>query len=62
MGIKTMFSDRADVSQMLINAGPIKVDSFVHKAFISVNEEGTEAAAVTSTKHYLIMELIIQIF
>ncbi len=47
LGMEAMFdSSRADFSQM--TSDPVKVDTVKHKTFVEVNEEGTEAAAVTS--------------
>lgn len=46
MGMENAFSDRADFSQM-IDGGGVKIDDVIHKTFVEVNEEGTEAAAVT---------------
>ena len=46
MGMPLAFSDFADFSQ-LVEGGGVKIDDVIHKAFIEVDEEGTEAAAVT---------------
>lgn len=45
MGMNSMFSANADLSGMLEKSGQISVSDVLHKAFIEVKEEGTEAAA-----------------
>lgn len=47
LGMQTMFSNFADLTK-ISKAGGIKVSEVKHKTFVEVNEEGTEAAAVTS--------------
>ena len=46
MGMQVAFSNAADFSKM-IDGGGVFIDEVIHKAFVEVNEEGTEAAAVT---------------
>ncbi len=46
LGLENIFSDNADFS--LISTEPLKVGSVLHKTFIEIDEQGTEAAAVTS--------------
>ncbi|XP_049546262.1 antichymotrypsin-2-like isoform X2 [Anopheles darlingi] len=47
LGMGRMFSDAAEFPDLLEGNEPLKVSKVVHKAFIEVNEEGTEAAAAT---------------
>jgi len=47
LGMGVAFSDAADFTRLNSN-GQIKIDEVKHKTFIEVDEEGTEAAAVTS--------------
>ncbi|MCX7702083.1 MAG: hypothetical protein N2039_14495, partial [Gemmataceae bacterium] len=48
MGVKDVFfEDTADLTGMHLSAEKLCVTTAVHKAFVDVNEEGTEAAAAT---------------
>jgi len=47
MGMPLAFSDSADFTGMAKKA-ELKITEVVHKAFVDVNEEGTEAAAATA--------------
>lgn len=49
LGMPTMFTDAADLSGINKTA-PLAVSKVMHKSFVEVNEEGTEAAAVTSVE------------
>jgi serine protease inhibitor len=46
LGMETAFTDKANFTNMTPN--PVAISKVKHKTFVEVNEEGTEAAAVTS--------------
>ena len=52
MGMETAFSSRADFSGMCEE--PLFIGAVEHKAFVQVNEEGTEAAAATAVTMQLL--------
>ena len=47
MGMSRMFSNTAEFGKMLESGEALQVSKVIHKAFIEVNEKGTEAAAAT---------------
>ena len=48
LGMETAFSDKADFKNMVTGSLKPFISNVKHKTFVEVNEEGTEAAAVTS--------------
>jgi len=49
-GIKTLFSDAADLSSMFARTtGPLNVDELLHKSILKIDEQGSVGAAVTAT-------------
>lgn len=55
MGITEIFdAKKADLSGLLESEEPLAVSDAIHKAFIEVDEEGTEAAAATGKYYYTI--------
>ncbi|KAM8712989.1 hypothetical protein ACLKA7_013330 [Drosophila subpalustris] len=47
LGMTQLFSNQANFSKMLKSPENLRVSKILHKAFIDVNEKGTEAAAAT---------------
>ncbi len=47
MGMPTAFTNDADFTG-ITHTEPLKISKVIHKAFVDVNEEGTEAAAATA--------------
>lgn len=47
MGMGRIFDDSADFSQLIVTPERLKVTKVVQKAYINLNEAGTEAAAAT---------------
>ncbi len=56
MGMKTAFSNHADFRKMVRAPAAIPLSNVLHKTFVKVDEDGTEAAAVTATVSKALME------
>lgn len=50
LGMESAFSSSADFSGLLASPEPLKIMKVVHKAYIKVDEEGTEAVAFTGMR------------
>ena len=50
MGMIEAFGDKADFSGMGFRSGEVWIGQIRHKAFVEVNEEGTEAAGATAVE------------
>lgn len=48
LGMPTSFAPGADFSEMFENGGGVWIDEVYHDAFVTIDEEGTEAAASTA--------------
>ncbi len=48
LGMPTAFTRAADFSGLTTNGEPLNIDKVVHKAYLDVDEKGTEAAAATA--------------
>lgn len=52
-----MFTPDADFNGLLESSEPLHVSNVIHKAFIEVNEEGSQAAAASGEQKYFLFFL-----
>lgn len=57
LGMTDMFSDSADFTG-ITDSPPLKVSKVIQKAFIEVNEEGSEASAVTGDYFIILLKYL----
>lgn len=50
MGINEAFSNNADFGLLINDKSRIKISTVMHKAYIAVDEKGTEASGATALK------------
>ena len=51
LGMRRAFTGKAEFAEISRGAA-LMIDSIVHKSFLAVDEEGTEAAAATALEHF----------
>lgn len=59
LGMEVAFSSKADFTPMTQDKTPLVISKVIQKAFIEVNEEGTEAAAATGKSKLFIYSMIL---
>lgn len=57
MGMTEIFSDNANLGDLLDSNENLKVSDVVHKAFLEIDETGTEAAAATGVYRFSVVKL-----
>lgn len=51
MGMTDIFTPAADLTGLLESGESLQISNVIHKAFIEVNEQGSEAAGATGKEH-----------